>query len=239
MDAIGVYSIPGIHEPVSCFTHLLAAPIFAVLGYFLVLRGRGNRIREASLVIMAVSSVFLLLMSGCYHLLEPGASRSIMCQLDVAAVFVLIAGTITPVHAILFQGFNRCVPLLLVWSVAATGITLRTVFPESLGPGMGIAIFLVLGWGGMISCFALWRRYGFSFVQPLLLGGVAYTLGAMVLRLHWPVLIPGVIGAHELWHFAVLLGLALHWKFVLQFAAGPLALNSEFRLDTPRETSDA
>ena len=62
MDDIEAYPIPGFREPVSCFTHLVAAPLFAILGYYLIRRGRGDRGRMASLAIMAVSSVFLLSM---------------------------------------------------------------------------------------------------------------------------------------------------------------------------------
>ena len=221
MDDIDAFPIPGFREPVSCWTHLLAAPVFAILGYFLVQRGRGNWLRASSLAAMAGSTVFLLLMSAVYHLLGPGAGRNVMRHLDVAGVFALIAGTVTPVHAILFRGFNRWAPLLLVWSAAATGITLRTMFSTRLPPGVGIAIFLVMGWGGLISCVLLWKRYGFRFVKPLLWGGVAYTLGVIVLGLKWPTPLPGVIGAHELWHLAVLVGLGLHWKFVFGFAGGP------------------
>lgn len=220
MDNIESFPIPGFREPVSCFTHLLAVPIFMVLGYFLVRRGRGSRCRMTSLAIMAVSSVFLLSMSAVYHLLGPGTGRYVMRQLDVAGVFALIAGTVTPVHAILFRGINRWAPLLLVWSAAAAGITLRTIYSERLAPGVGTGIFLLLGWGGLISCIVLWRRYGFPFVKPLVAGGVAYTAGAMIMGLNWPTLIPGVVGAHELWHVAVLAGLGLHWKFVFGFADG-------------------
>ncbi len=221
MEEINVFPIPGFQEPVSCFTHLLAAPVFAILGCLLVRRGRGSRVRTISLAIMAFSTVFLLSMSAVYHLLGPGTGRFVMRQLDVAGVFALIAGTVTPVHAILFRGVQRWAPLLLIWSVAATGITLRTIFHDGLPYGAGTVIFLLMGWGGLISCVLLWKRYGFVFVKPLLWGGVAYSLGAVVLLLNWPVLIPGVVGAHELWHVAVLVGLALHWRFVFQFAGGP------------------
>ena len=220
MEIIDTYPIPGFREPVSCFTHLLAVPVFATLGYYLVRKGRGNWCRSISLAIMALCSVFLLSMSAVYHLLGPGAARNVMLQLDVAGVFALIAGTVTPVHAILFRGFNRWAPLLLVWSAAATGITLRSIFSKSLAPGVGTAIFLLLGWGGLVSCVLLWRRFGFRFVKALLWGGLAYTLGAIILGLNWPTLIPGVVSAHELWHVAVLVGLGLHWKFVFQFADG-------------------
>lgn len=215
-----IFAIPGFRDPVSCFTHLLAAPVFAVLGYFLIKRGR-HWGHATSLTVMTVSTVFLLSMSGVYHLLGPGTGRYVMLRLDVAGVFALIAGTVTPIHAILFRGFNRWAPLVLAWSVAATGITLRTVFPDSLPPGVGTGIFVLMGWGGLISCVLLWRRYGFSFVARLLLGGVAYTLGVVVQGLKWPTLIPGVVGPHELWHVAVLVGLGLHWSFVFSFAGGP------------------
>lgn len=220
MDEIVVDAIPGFREPVSCWTHLLAAPVFAVLGYYLVRRGRGHWGRTISLAVMAFSSVFLLSMSAVYHLLGPGSARDVMRHLDIAAIFVLIAGTVTPAHAILFRGFNRWAPLLLVWSAAATGISLRTIFSDRLMSGLGIAIFLVMGWGGLISCVVLWRRYDYSFVKLLLWGGMAYTAGVVIIGLNWPTVIPGVVTPHELWHVAVIVGLSMHWKFTFQFAGG-------------------
>lgn len=220
MDDIKAYSIPGFREPFSCLTHLIAVPVFAVLGYFLVRRGHGPIIRTASLAIMALSTVFLLSMSGVYHLLGQGAGRQVMRQLDVAGVFALMAGTITPVHAILFRGFSRWGPLVLIWSAAITGITLRSIFPYGLLDRVGTGLFLLMGWSGLVSCIILWRRYSFGFVSPLLWGGVGYTLGAFVLGLQWPTVVPSVVGPHELWHVAVILGLGLHWKFVFQFADG-------------------
>lgn len=213
-----IYPIPGFQEPFSCFTHLFAAPVFAVLGIVLIRRGRRNHVRTWSLTVLTLTTVFLLSMSGVYHLLGPGTGRFVMRQLDISGVFGLIAGTITPVHAILFRGVGRWGTLLLFWAAAATGITLRAVFPEGLPYGMGTGIFLVMGWGGAFSFIALWRRYGFEFVSDLLHGGLAYSVGAAILLLDAPVVIPGVVCAHELWHLAVLTGLSFHWKFVFRIA---------------------
>jgi channel protein (hemolysin III family) len=221
MDEITSYAIPGFREPVCCFSHLLAAPVFAVLGFVLVKRGRGHRGRTASLAVMAFSTVFLLSMSGVYHMLGEGAGRWVMRVLDISGVFALIAGTATPVHAILFRGISRWGPLLLFWGMAATGISLRAVFVEGLPRGAGTAIFVLMGWGGLYAGVVLWRRYGSAFIRPLIWGGIAYTAGAVCLVAQWPTLIPGVVGPHEVWHGAVLVGLTLHWKFVWQFAAGP------------------
>jgi channel protein (hemolysin III family) len=221
IEIIDVFGLPGVREPVNCFTHLVAAVVFSVLGYRMVRRGRGSWIRTISLAVMACSAVFLLSMSAVYHMLGPGRGRDVMRMLDIAGVFALIAGTMTPVHAILDRGFCRWASLILVWTIAAAGIMLRTIYSESLSFEVGTGLFLLFGWGGVISVFRLWKRFGFPFVKPLLWGGVAYTLGALIVGLNWPVVVPGIVGPHELWHVAVLIGLSLHWKFVLQLAEWP------------------
>lgn len=217
-----IYSIPGFQEPVSSFSHLFAAPVFAFFGYKLIRRGAGDWRRVVSLFVMAASAVFLLAMSGVYHLLGFGLGRYVLERLDIAGVFVLIAGTATPVHTILFKGPARWAPLTLFWGIAVAGITLCTIFAETLPDWFRNSLFLLMGWGGLYAFAALWRRYGALFVLPLLLGGLAYTFGVCILAFHWPALIPGIIGPHELWHVAVLLGLAQHWRFVSQFAEWPL-----------------
>ncbi|MBP90657.1 MAG: hypothetical protein CMJ64_28760 [Planctomycetaceae bacterium] len=107
-------------------------------------------------------------------------------------------------------------------ALAVTGIVLRIMFFSALPPGVGTACFVLLGWGGAISAFVLWRRYGGDFVKSLVFGGIAYTLGAIILLAEWPVLITGVIGPHEVWHLAVLTDLGFHWRFVWEFASGTM-----------------
>lgn len=222
-DTINVFAIPGCREPVNCFSHFLAAIVFSVLSVHLIRRGRGSWLRTGSLSILAFSTVFLLSMSAAYHLLSPGAEREVLRQLDIAGVFLLIAGTMTPVHAILDCGSHRGVSLLLIWSVAAAGIVIRTIFSDSLPSGSGIAIFLLFGWSGLFTFIRLWRRYGYCFVEPVFWGGIAYSVGAVVLAQDWLIVVPGVVRAHEVWHVAVLIGLSLHWRFAFQIAQGPPA----------------
>ena len=222
METIEAYAIPGFREPFSCFSHLFAAPVFALFGYFLILRGRGNPWRVLSLSILAVASVLLLSISGVYHLLEQGTARAVMNQLDVAGVFTLIAGTATPVHGLAFRGLQRWAPIVIAWTAALAGITLRITFWGTLPTSIGIIAFVLMGWGGLFSLWLLWSRHGYSFVKPLLWGGIAYTVGALIMGFHWPNLVPGIVGPHEIWHVAVLIGLGLHWRFVFEFADGTL-----------------
>lgn len=213
-------SIPGFSDPFSSLTHLAGAAIFAYLSFSLIARGRGNGWRVVSLVIFAFSCVLLLSLSGVYHLLAPGTpARSVLVRLDHAAIFVLIAGSFTPVHAILLRNRWQQALLIGIWAAAIAGLTLKTVFFNSMPPWVGLSMYLGLGWLGTISTIAIARRRGLRFVLPLLWGAFAYTLGALADQLHWPVLVPEVIGPHELFHVAVLAGIAFHWSFIAAIAA--------------------
>ncbi len=210
-----VYPIPGFADPFSSLLHLAAALVFSILAVRLLQRGRGSIGRWLELAIFAFSAVFLLSMSGVYHLLAlGGTARMVLQRLDHAGIFLLIAGSFTPVHGILFKGFWRWGFLAFIWVTAITGITLKTIFFASIPEWVSLVIYLGLGWLGLLSGFLLARRFGFSFIKPLLYSGLAYSLGGISEYLRWPVLIPGVIGPHELFHIAVIVGIALHWHFL-------------------------
>jgi channel protein (hemolysin III family) len=216
-------SIPGFSEPFSSLSHLGGALAFAWLSVSLIRRGQGNSGRMVSLIAFAFSCVLLLSISGVYHLLSPsGAGRYVLHRLDHAAIFILIAGSFTPVHAILFQGPWRWGMLAAVWTMAITGLTLKTVYFTSMPEWFGLLLYLGLGWFGLVSGIALARRFGFRFVRPVVWGALAYTFGALADFLHWPAPLPGIVGPHELFHIAVLAGISFHWKFILGIASGEI-----------------
>lgn len=224
-----IHSLPGFHEPVGSLLHLLGALVFAALGLPLLRRAAGDPRRVALFAVYVIASVFLLAMSGVYHMLAPASAastatdgsvgaRAVLARLDKAAIFVLIAGTHTPVQGLFFRGVARWGVLALVWAIAATGIALFTVFFDELPRGLGTSVYLLLGWIAGTSGLVIWRRWGTSEIRLLLLGGVVYSAGAVLLGLEWPVVWPGVIGPHEVWHVAVLGGMALHWRFLFAHA---------------------
>ena len=221
-DDIDVLAIPGFREPVNCFTHFLAVLVFSILSFYLIRQGRGSWLRTVSLGVMAFSSVFLLSMSTVYHLLAPGTGRDVMRQLDIAGVFALIAGTMTPIHAILDRGFKRWASLFLVWSAAVTGITLRTVF--SGRPS-------IRSWDCHIPAVRLvWTDHVYFALEAIqLLLRQTVVLGRCCLLAGCCRSGTGSTHPHfwggrvrsEVWHLAVVTGLGLHWRFVFQFAHGP------------------
>lgn len=208
-------SIPGFSDPFSSMSHLLGALVFLFLGVKLIFQTRGHTGYVFAVSIFVFSVVFLLSMSGVFHLLDHDTiGRAVLQRLDHAGIFGLIAGTFTPVHSILFKGFWRWGILFLIWALAITGMTLKSIFFHDMAEWLGLLFYLGLGWVGILSAYLTHRLHGFTIIKPLLYGAIAYTAGASLEFLRLPIVIPGVIGPHELFHIAVLLGIAWHWQFV-------------------------
>jgi hemolysin III len=221
LAAAAIEAIPGFYEPFSSLSHLLGAGLFAVLGVILVRRGRGDVSRVACLSIYAFAAVFLFSMSGVYHLLPRGSGgRAVLARLDHSAIFVLIVGTFTATHGMVFRGLARWLPLFFMWAAAIMGITLKLIYFQDVPEWLGLTLYLSLGWAGAISAAVLCHRHGLHFIRFMLWGAMAYTLGGIFEYLRWSTLVPGIIGPHEIFHVAVLLGTASFWVFAYQLADG-------------------
>ncbi len=210
-----IQAIPGFTHPVSSLTHLIGAGVFAVLAVPLWRRCRGYGRCRLTTAVFSFTTILLLSMSGVYHLLATrGAAHKVFLRLDHAAIFALIAGSFTPLQPLFFQSFlGRWGMLMLVWALALTGITLKVIFFHDIPEALGLALYLSLGWLGLGSGVVLARRHGLRFIAPLLWGGLAYTVGAVADFARWPVLLPGVVGPHELMHLGVLAGIGCFWWF--------------------------
>lgn len=209
----------GLSEPVSSLSHFVGAAVCIVFTQPLWRSAKGHFGHRLAIGIFCFASVFLLSMSGVYHLLPNGGRAKLVLQrLDHAAIFVLIAGTFTPLHAILFNGRLRWIPLATIWSLAVVGIVFKTIFFSEMPEYLGVAAYLGMGWLGIISGIYVYFQWGFALVVPLLQGAIIYTTGSLFEFIKEPVIITGVVGPHELFHLAVLIGIAYHWKFVRDLA---------------------
>lgn len=221
--AVPLYHLPGFYEPFSAISHLVGAVVFLILGVLLIRRGRGDRTRVILLSVYVASNVLLMSMSCLYHMMVRGeTAHRVFERLDHASIVLFIAGTFTAAHGLVFERHHRWWPLVFVWIVAITGVTLRTIYFESLPEEVGLTFYLALGWFGFGSVVVLWRRYSFSFVALLLWGGLAYSIGAVAEYLCWPVPVPGVVHSHEVFHLAALVGAFCHWLFLWRVATGEL-----------------
>ena len=208
-------ALPGIQQPLSSMSHLSGAAVFAWLAVYLLRPVWGSWSRFLAVLVFVLAAISLLVISSMFHMFETGSSaRAIMLRIDLVAIFALIAGTFTPIHALLFQGWRRWGVLTVVWSIAILGSAARLIFFESFSEATGAALFLVMGWIGSVTAWCLWRSGHRDLLIPCVAGGLLYSLGAVSNVLNWPTPIPYIWGPHETLHFAVLAGLGCHWLVV-------------------------
>jgi channel protein (hemolysin III family) len=212
---MGVVSpVLGFSEPISSWLHAGGA-VVAGLSARNLYRSAATQGAGLALGIFAGAVVLALGVSGTYHAFDPDSStRAVFQRLDHAFIWILIAASFTPVHVILFRGPWRWGALTVIWSCAAAGVTLKTVFFADVGDGLGLALYLVLGWMGTISAGKIWHQYGRRATHLLLAGGLLYSVGGAASVAEMPVVIPGYVGPHELFHLAVLAALFAHWRFM-------------------------
>src|SRR6188508_749216 len=196
---MGVSSpVLGFCEPISSWLHVGGA-VVAGLSARSLYRSAATRGAGLALGVFATAVVLSLGASGAYHALATdSAARAVFQRVDHACIWILIAGTFTPVHVILFRGPWRWGMLSVIWACAAAGVVLKTVFFTDVGPELGLALYLVLGWMGAISAGKIWRQHGRQATHLLLTGGVLYSIGGAASVAETPVIIPGYLGHHEL-----------------------------------------
>ena len=208
-----------LREPISAWTHA-AGLVLAVPGT-LYLWWRARRARPAkriSLLIFGLSLAFCYGASMLFHGVRlPPPGIAVYDRLDRVGIFVLIAGTYTPLAWTLLRGWWRAIPLASVWLITAVATALLAA-GGPLAPGWMTGLYLGMGWG-VAACYAeLARVVTHRALLPLIAGGVFYSVGAVLNVLRWPALWPGTFGPHELFHLFVLAGSLAHYYLILKVA---------------------
>jgi hemolysin III len=205
----------GACQPVSSFSHLIAAGAALIAAVPLVRLGRGNNGRVFALSIYVSCVVAALAISGVYHsLAEGGRARLIMQRLDYFAIWMLIAGTFTALHGLMCRGFWRGGLLCIIWGYATVGVLLQLLWWQRFSGALGLALYLGLGWIGFLTAILVGRQIGYRKVLPVVGAGVIFSTGAILEACSWPVVVDPWIKAHEVFHFAVIVGIATLWLFI-------------------------
>jgi hemolysin III len=180
----------------------------------LVLEADSARARIATMI-YALSVAALLGTSATYHRVEwrTVAARRRMRRLDHTMIFVLIAGTYSPFALLVLRGTLGVAILVAVWAAAIAGAVFKLVWIDA--PGWLVAAsYIVAGWLAVVVIPELAGRLGIAPVSALALGGVIYSIGAVVYAVRRPDPVPAVFGYHELFHSLVLIAAALQYTVV-------------------------
>jgi hemolysin III len=205
-------------NPVSAGTHLLWCLLGLYVTGLLWRLCRGDRRRQLSTGTFGLSMVLLYGASGAYHAVPAEAPRLMeyLRRLDHSAIYLLIAGTYTSIFAVVLHGRMSRVLLALVWTLATLGIAAKWLLPWPPYE-LTVSLYVAMGWIGLLPVWPLIRAVGFHAMLWGLLGGVLYTFGAVCDATSWPVLLPGVIGSHEVLHLADMGGTLAHLFFVVRY----------------------
>jgi hemolysin III len=210
-----------LREPVNGLTHLGGA-IAAFFGQFvLLIVSWPVAAKVASVLIYGLSLIVLFSASATYHLakVKPGVEQ-VLRKLDHSAIFLLIAGTYTPFCLIAFTGFFRWGLLAIIWTIAFAGILVK-VFVIRAPRWLNAGIYVLMGWLCVMAAPQMLSVLPLSALVWLIIGGVVYTLGAVVYATKIFNFVPGKFGFHEVWHILVLLGALSHFISVMLLLVSP------------------
>ncbi|MEY4196417.1 MAG: PAQR family membrane homeostasis protein TrhA [Ilumatobacteraceae bacterium] len=191
--------------------HAVAVAVTLPAGIILTLVTPSGLPRVAVFVYVA-SLLALFSTSASYHLFtRTQRSQRTMRQLDHAMVYVLIAGTYTPVCLLALPRNVGVAFLIGIWCAAFLGIALKITWRAHKLSG---AMYLIIGWAALIILPWAYHRAGFASLFLFALGGIVFTVGAVLFYLQRPQLRPLVFGYHEVWHVFTVVAVALQFAGV-------------------------
>jgi len=190
--------------------HQVSFFVALAVGALVVAFADGTR-ATVSAAIFAASVVAMLGASALYHRVTWSPTmRPWMRRVDHAGIYVLIAGTYTPVGLIVVHGVLRNIVLVIVWSGAAAAILLKFIWvraPKWLSAATGLAV----GWAGVAAMPQVVQNAGWPAFALLAAGGLAYSVGAVVYAMRRPDPAPDVFGYHELFHALTIVAVACQY----------------------------
>ena len=205
-----------LREPFSAWSHL-AGLVLAFPGTLLLWRrSAGDHGKQLALLVYGLSLAFCYAASTLYHGVRlPAARIAAFARLDGVGIFALIAGSYTPLAWCLMRGRWRRWTLAVVWTVAATA-TILIAAGRHFSPLLSTCVYLGMGWGVVVCYSQIAQVVTHRALVPIVVGGLSYSVGAVLNVLHWPALWPGTFGTHELFHLFVLAGSLAHYLFILK-----------------------
>ena len=211
-----------MQNPVRGFLHGSAAAA-GFVGTILLLFHAPNWPVRAAVLVFGLAMMALYTTSSLYHSI-PWRERwkKRMQRMDHSMIYVLIAGTYTPVAAIVLDPPWNWIVLTMVWGITIGGVVQKGLFPKVPG-WISVMMSTILGWLGVFFFWPMIQRLGWLPVGFVLVGGLLYTVGMVFLVTNRPRLWPRVFSYHEVFHIMVVSATSLHflviWRYVVPLAA--------------------
>jgi len=199
--------------------HLGTLPVAIVAGIVLVILADGMSATLSSAV-FAVTSIVMFGVSGTYHRFRwKPQTKILLKRFDHANIFLLIAGTYTPIAVLALESEKAWRLLSVIWIGTFIGIVARLLWIRA-PRFVYVPLYLGLGWAAVMYMPDLFVA-NFAMMILVIVGGVFYSLGALVYATRWPNPAPHTFGFHEIFHVFTVLAFTSHWAAVLLIALNP------------------
>lgn len=203
-------------DTVSGFTHVAAAVAAIVGTVFLALKWGGDTERLMVYLIFGISMTALFSASGTYHLVTGPKKLVRVCHIiDHCMIYVLIAGTYTPIVSVVFSGGLKWGYIIGIWTFALAGIIIKTFYTGRFRT-LSTIIYMAMGWSIIFAIVPLVKSMERSGLMLLLTGGILYTVGGLIYALKKPNIFK-YFGFHEMFHIFVMLGATAHYFMVYYY----------------------
>jgi hemolysin III len=215
----GVIIMFKFREPVSGLTHLFGA-LASAIGMILLIQYSilvGNVLNIIVSIIFGISLILLYSASTVYHLTRASEKAiKVLRRIDHSMIYVLIAGTYTPICLIGLKGTLGWTFLISIWTLTIAGILLK-IFWFNAPRWLYTFFYVLMGWLAVFAIYPLIKAITLTGVMWLVAGGISYTLGAVIYATKWPKITSKLFGFHEIFHIFVLIGSACHYWLVFRY----------------------
>src|SRR2546426_4680354 len=204
-------------DPASCYSHFLGV-VLSITGLVtLLVESRGDPGGVVGFSIYGASLILLYSASTIYHWQAlPPRGEDILKRLDHVAIFVLIAGTYTPVCLVTLRGGWGWSVLGVVWGLALLGLVLKLFF-QHLPRWPSTTLYVGMGWMAVVAIVPLVQNLPVSALMWLVTGGGLYTLRALGYAVKRADPLPQGLGFHEVFHLFMLAGSITHFVFMMRY----------------------
>jgi hemolysin III len=207
-----------VREPFNGFSHLFGA-VLSVAGLGLLIRralNYGSVLYLVAFIIFGISLILLYTASALYHLLLISEQvTKVLRYIDHMMIYILIAGTYTPICLISLRGVQGKILLISIWVLAVAGVIV-TGFWLNAPRYLSTLIYAVMGWLIIVTLPQLLTALTVPGFAWLLIGGIFYTIGAIIYGLKRPNL-PSGLGFHEIFHLFIIAGSICHYWVIFNF----------------------
>lgn len=221
MEAAAIDAATEVRPTWRGWIHAGTFPVAIVAGAVLITVAQGAPAKWAAAVFM-VTSMLLFGNSALYHRFDWGpTTKAVLKRIDHANILLLIAGTYTPLAVLALPPQKGLVLLIVVWSGTVLGILFR-VFWINAPRWLYVALYLALGWAAVMYMGDLLQA-SVAMMVLVCVGGLLYTVGAIVYAMKKPNPWPGRFGFHEIFHVCTVLAFLCHWTACLLISLDPLS----------------